>query len=107
MDPRLQEMLDDYEIRKVLALYCHGCDRADAELLASIYAAEGSFDDHGLVRAPGPQYAREMTAMVEATTKVMSHTLGQSIIQIDGDKAKAETFFIALLTADGKMGSPT
>ena len=46
MDPRLQEMLDHYEIRKTLAEYCHGCDRCDEPRMAGVYA-EGGFDDHG------------------------------------------------------------
>lgn len=105
MDTRLQEMLDHFEIRKVLALYCHACDRTDAEVMGSVYT-EDSFDDHGLVKGPGPQYAREITAMVEDTTNVMSHTLGQSIIQVDGDEAKAETFFLTMMSADGDDGVP-
>lgn len=106
MDPRLQEMLDHHEIRKVLALYCHACDRTDAALLASLYAAEGSYDDHGIVKGPGSYYAREITALIESTTRVMSHTLGQSVIQVDGAEARAETFFLAFMTAEGEDGTP-
>jgi ketosteroid isomerase-like protein len=105
VDHRLQEMLDHHEIRKVLSLYCHACDRADEDLMRSVYTAEGSYDDHGIVKAPGPVYAREMTAMVKETTNVLSHTLGQSIIQVDGDTARAETFFLAFMTADGDDGT--
>lgn len=61
MDARLQEMLDHHEIRKTLAEYCHACDRADAKLMGSVYTGDDSFDDHGKVRAPGPEYARMMT----------------------------------------------
>lgn len=105
MDQRLQEMLDHHEIRKTLALYCHACDRGDAELMGSIYTDEGSFDDHGIVKGPGQYYAREITAMIESTTHVISHTLGQSLIEVDGDTARAETFFLAFMTADGE-GAP-
>lgn len=106
MDPQLQEMLDHHQIRKVLALYCHACDRTDAALMGSLYTGEDSYDDHGIVRGPGPYYAREITAMIEGTTRVISHTLGQSIIQVDGDEARAETFFLAFMTADGDDGVP-
>lgn len=106
MDTRLQEMLDHHEIRKVLALYCHACDRADAGLMGGVYTDEGSFDDHGIVKGAGPDYAREITAIIESTTQVMSHTLGQSLIQVDGDEAKAETFFLAFMTATGGDGAP-
>ena len=99
-------MLDHFEIRKVLALYCHACDRCDPELLASVYTGTDSFDDHGIIRASGPEYARQITTMIQKTTTAMSHTLGQSIIQLNGNEAKAETFFIALMIAQGDDGTP-
>lgn len=106
MERRIQEMLDDFEIRRVLAIYCHACDRGDASLMASVYAPEGSFDDHGIVRAPGPDYAREMTGIVASMTTTISHMLGQSIVQIDGDEARAETLFLALMASEGDDGAP-
>lgn len=106
MDAQVQEMLDHHEIRKTLALYCHGCDRADEDLIRSVYTREGSFDQHGAIKAPGPIYAREMTALIKETSDVLSHTLGQSLIQVEGDIAKAETFFLAFIAADGADGLP-
>lgn len=97
MDPRLQEMLDHHEIRKVLALYCHACDRGDAALMASVYSGEDSFDDHGLVRAPGPEYAERMTASILERTQAVWHVLGQSMIVVDGDTAGVETFFLGYM----------
>ena len=97
MDLRLQEMIDCHEIRKALALYCHACDRGDAALMASVYTGEDSFDDHGLVQAPGPEYAMRMTANILERTDAVWHVLGQSMITIDGDTAGAETFFLGFM----------
>jgi hypothetical protein len=97
MDPRLQEMLDHHEIRKLLATYCHACDRADEALMAETYSGADSFDDHGLVRAAGPEYARQMTALVLGRTEAVSHILGQSLIKVEGDSAVVETFFLGLM----------
>jgi ketosteroid isomerase-like protein len=106
MDPRLQEMLDHFEIRKLLAEYCHACDRADAQLMASVYTGDDSFDDHGRVRASGPEYARVMTKIILDSSEVISHILGQSLIKIDGDTAAAETFFLGLFQVAGSDGTP-
>jgi ketosteroid isomerase-like protein len=106
MDPHLQEVLDHHEIRKLLAEYCHACDRADAELMASVYTGDDSFDDHGLVRAPGPEYARKMTDLILQRSEVVSHILGQSLIKVDGDVAGAETFFLGLMRIPGADGTP-
>jgi SnoaL-like domain len=97
MDPRLQEMIDHHEIRKVLALYCHACDRGDAMVMASVYSGDDSFDDHGLVQAPGPEYATRMTASILERTDAVWHVLGQSMIVVDGDAAGAETFFLGFM----------
>lgn len=97
MDTRLQEVIDHHEIRKVLALYCHACDRGDAEVMASVYTGDDSFDDHGLVRAPGPEYATRMAANILERTDAVWHMLGQSTIVVDGDTAGAETFFLGFM----------
>ena len=106
MDPRIQEMLDHYEIRKTLAEYCHACDRADEAMMSGVYTRDGSFDDHGHVKAPGPEYARIMTGLILERTEAISHVLGQSLIRVEGDTAAAETFFIAFMRLVGQEGMP-
>jgi hypothetical protein len=105
MDPRLQEMLDHYEIRRTLAEYCHACDRGDEAMMASVYTGADSFDDHGHVKAPGPEYAKVMTGLVLERTEAISHILGQSLIKVDGDTAGAETFFLAFMRLPGADGA--
>lgn len=96
MDPRLQVLLDESDIRRLLAEYAHGCDRCDGALMGSVYAPE-SWDDHGNVKAPGQEFARSMTEeIIPATCETLSHLLGQSLIEIDGDNARAETYYIAV-----------
>lgn len=97
MDPRLSELIDHHDIRKALAFYCHACDRGDAAAMASVYAPDESFDDHGYVQAPGPEYAEIMMDNILARTEAIAHILGQSLIVIDGDTARAETFFLGLM----------
>ncbi|MCV7231845.1 nuclear transport factor 2 family protein [Mycobacterium branderi] len=88
-------MLDHYEIRKTLSEYCHGCDRGDEAHMASVYL-EDSIDDHGALRAPGPEFAHVMTERIVTTTNSLSHMLGQSLINVTGDEAGAETYFLAV-----------
>ncbi|MDB5725138.1 MAG: nuclear transport factor 2 family protein [Novosphingobium sp.] len=103
MDARLQEMLDHHEIRILLAEYVHGCDRADAAHMGSVYW-DDSWDDHGITQAPGPEFARVMTERILTDSDTLSHLLGQSLIKVDGETAGVETYFIAVTTviaADG------
>ncbi|MGE3693033.1 MAG: nuclear transport factor 2 family protein [Novosphingobium sp.] len=96
MDPRLQELIDHHEIRQLLATYCHGCDRADEVEMASVYR-EDSWDDHGTYKMPGRPFSIQTVSDALATTDLVAHLLGQSQIRVTGDKAGAETYFIATL----------
>jgi hypothetical protein len=100
----LNEMLEHHRIRKVLVEYCRGSDRADEPLMASIYA-EDSWDDHGVVRAPGPEYSKLMCERVRETTDSLSHLLGQSAISLNGEEAGAETYFVAVALDTAEDGT--
>jgi ketosteroid isomerase-like protein len=103
VEAKLREIIDHHEIRKTLGEYCQGCDRADPVRMASVYA-EDSWDDHGELKASGPEFSRVMAARIRETYDTMYHLLGQSTIRVDGDSAAAETYFIAIAqtkAADG------
>jgi hypothetical protein len=106
LDPRLQEMLDHYQIRKTLAEYCHACDRGDEAMMAACYTGEDSWDDHGLVKASGPEYAKIMIDRVLQRTEAAAHILGQSLIRVDGNSAGAETFFVGFFRVPGESDEP-
>ncbi len=106
LDPRLQELLDHHEIRKLLAEYCHACDRGDEAMMAACYTGPDSWDDHGLVKASGPEYARIMMERVLQRTEAAAHVLGQSLIRVEGDRAGAETFFVGFFRLPGEQGEP-
>lgn len=106
LNARLQEMLDHYEIRKTLAEYCHACDRADGAMMTACYTGTDSFDDHGTVKASGPDYVRVMMDRIVERTEAMSHILGQSLIKVDGNTAGAETFFMGFFRLPGEGGGP-
>jgi hypothetical protein len=106
MDERVQEMLDHHEIRKTLSEYCQGADRCDRERMGSVYL-EDSWDDHGMVKATGPDFARIMSAQIWQTSRSMYHLLGQSIINVRGDEAGAETYFLAASQVEEDDGSVT
>lgn len=105
-EARLQEMWDHHEIRQLLATYCHGCDRGDEVEMASTYA-EDSWDDHGTRKMAGRRFSIETVEEALRTTNLVSHQLGQSLIRVNGNKAGAETYFIATLLYPGENGSET
>jgi hypothetical protein len=98
----LQEMIDHHEIRKLLGVYCHGCDRGDGPSMASIYT-EDSWDDHGTYRGPGKPFADRVVAAA-ATGRKLHHLLGQTLINVTDDEAGAETYFLATITNPDESG---
>jgi len=104
MDKRLQEMLDYYEIRKTVSEYCHGLDRLDQVRMASIYARD-SWDEHGPNKGTGKDFTeRVMNLMKSGSSIADSHMLGQTLINVDGDEAGADTYFIASIRKPGGDG---
>jgi hypothetical protein len=97
-EDRLQILWDHHEIRELLATYCHGCDRTDAVEMANTYAHD-SWDDHGPDKCDGKAFSHLIIAKGLKTSSVISHQLGQSLIDLRGDEAGAETYFIATCVA--------
>lgn len=102
-EAKLQEMWDHHEIRQMLAVYCHGCDRTDTAMMASVYCEE-SWDDHGPNKCDGKQFSSLILEEARRTTRVVSHQLGQSLIRVTTDRAAAETYFVATLIVDSADG---
>lgn len=100
----LEEMLDHYRISKLVAQYCHGCDRAQEQLIASAYAENGT-DAHGLYQGTGKAFAETVIRERQSRGHTMSHQLGQTLIDLQGDRAGAETYFIAVIRSRRKNGS--
>lgn len=105
MDKRVQEMLDHYEIRKTVSEYCHGLDRLDLARMASIYTMD-SWDEHGPNKGRGHEFAaRVMDLMGSGASIADHHMLGQTLINVNGDEAGADTYFIASIRKAGPNGT--
>lgn len=90
------ERLRDFEaIRQLLYRYARGVDRADLQLLQSVYA-EGGTDHHGPFDGLGVDFAH---VVVDGAKKVWDHVGNHHItnhyIEVDGDRARAEVYFLA------------
>lgn len=89
-------MLDYHDIRKLLHTYSHGCDRHDSIRMTSVYA-ENSWDDHGPNKMPGKEFVNCIMETMSTSVEMVSHLLGQSLINITNDTAGAETTFVVTM----------
>lgn len=85
--------LDDHRnIQRQLAVYCIAVDRRDESLLRSVYH-DDAYDDHaGEFAGPVDEFIPWVLTFL-ANDTFGFHQLGQSIIDIDGDRATAETYW--------------
>jgi hypothetical protein len=89
----LEQLLDREAIRSVLYRYCRAIDRRDAPLLESVYW-DGANEWHGGYRGSAAGF-RELAMQGPGSFEVMRHSLGTINIDLDGDVAYSEAYFVA------------
>jgi hypothetical protein len=101
---KLQELIDREEIRDVLMRYCRGCDRGNAEMIASAFHEDG-IDQHDIPR-PAADLAKGAAAVYMPH---MMHFTGNVLIELDGDMAHVESYFMSFSSPDeeGKLSTRT
>lgn len=96
-DPALvaavRELLDKEEIRQVMYAYARGTDRCQPDLIRDAYHSD-AWDDHGNF-AGGREHVVETIVGRGATAPVSMHHLGNVLIELQGDGANVETYFMA------------
>jgi ketosteroid isomerase-like protein len=99
VEPELSRMLDKLEIREVLTRWCRGIDRGDVELMASTYHPD-ALDEHGPFVYSGEEAARKYIARHKRDYKRHFHTTVSETIELDGDVARCESYWIVYVIAD-------
>lgn len=93
------ELADREAIRDCLYRYSRGIDRADADLLRSVYWP-GAMDYHTGIAGTAEEFIEwSMPRLAVLEDKV--HMLGNIFIRLDGEMAKAETYFWSVSVAPG------
>lgn len=93
MSDTIQDLIDRQQITHLLHTYCRALDRLDRPMLESIFHSDSR---HAMGGFEGPSrdfcgFAMEILASLEGT----QHTLGNVTIELDGDIARSECYFIA------------
>lgn len=103
IDPaRLQRLIDKDEIRECVLAYARGLDREDGEILLSGFHAHAC-DDHGSYIGPMSGF-QGRAAATRHRWQVYQHHVTNQTVDIDGDTAHAETYYLAnLVRPDGPI----
>ena len=101
MDPnsdKLRAMLAREAIRNCLARLARGEDRRDATAICASYWPD-SVTDYGVFKGSFEEYLAWVVPGADAITNTQ-HVLGQSVIELAGDHARAETQVISYHRVD-------
>jgi hypothetical protein len=89
----LQSVSDHIEIRDLLARYCRGIDRGDKALIASVYH-DDAYDDHGTFKGSPREFAEVVVDRMDGTGVIGQHNVTNVLIELDGDRARGESYFV-------------
>jgi hypothetical protein len=93
MEPAVQALIDKEAIRDCIARLARGEDRRDPAALSACFWPDSTFD-YAMYKGTFPEYLAWVTPGEAAITNTQ-HVLGQTVIDLDGSNAKAETYVIS------------
>jgi len=99
----VDDLITKQAIHEVLMRYCRGVDRVDAAQIASTFHPDGTIEFGELVLAGeeiGPTIA-ENAGFCQITT----HMVGNEIVELHGDVAHSELYYLSSGVVDGEDGS--
>jgi hypothetical protein len=101
---RFEIAADKLECAEVVGRLARGIDRCDAEIVRACFHPDAT-DDHGLFKGSAQEFT-EWVMPVLATMKRTQHIIGQCLVEVSGDRAASESYFVAhhhIDTADGEI----
>ena len=88
----LRAILERDAIRRVIEGYARGIDRCDEVNTRAAYW-DDAYDDHGNFKGNAQDFVTWALAAAQECSG-HQHVLGQSVIEVDGDGASCETYFV-------------
>jgi ketosteroid isomerase-like protein len=99
-DVVLQEMVDEFALRKLVDAYCRAVDRGDIETLRSLYHRDAVDAHGGFSAGTADQFLQQLTA-ARPYIRSMQHNITTVNFAVDGDAAEGEIYTIAVHTLAG------
>lgn len=103
-DQKLNQLLDKQEIEEVIARFARGCDRRDADLMVSTFHTDGVFVRPHIDEPPKPVgsagWGANAVRTLDGLSKSSTHYILQTLIDLDGDTAYAESYALTCVVED-------
>lgn len=95
----LRALCDRQAIWDCLMCYCRGVDRLDADLVRSAYWPD-AHDTHGAMSGTPEEFLAKWLP-TQAVREVAQHMVTNHTVVLDGDLARAETYFTSVMKNTG------
>lgn len=99
----IETLLAKQEIADVIYRYARGVDRLDYDLVRSCYHPD-AYDDHGTFQGNVEEFIAYIEAFLPHNA-VTQHFMGNMLIEVDGNVARAETYAVAYHRSERPDGS--
>ncbi|MGB2921007.1 MAG: nuclear transport factor 2 family protein [Mycobacterium sp.] len=96
----LQEMADEFQLRKLVHSYCRAVHRGDLAKLRSLYHHDAT-DDHGAFSAGSVEAFLAELAAARPYIRSMQHHVTTANFAISGTTAEGEVYSVAIHTLSG------
>ncbi|MGO4443312.1 nuclear transport factor 2 family protein [Mycobacterium sp. 2YAF39] len=100
-DTALQEMIDEFHLRKLVHAYCRAVDRGDIAALRDLYHHDAT-DAHGGFSTGSIDQFFEQLVAARPYIRTMQHNITTANFAIAGNAAEGEIYTIAFHTLAGK-----
>lgn len=100
----LDELLTKQRLTELVAAYSRAADRADEQLLASLFHS-GAICDSGVIRAEGQEFARRFVAWTHEYAAALAHCVCSSWFELRDDTAIGETYVLAMCQLNERHGA--
>jgi ketosteroid isomerase-like protein len=100
-DTALQEMIDEFQLRKLVHAYCRAVDRGDIAALRDLYHHD-AVDAHGGFSTGSIEQFFEQLVAARPYIRTMQHNITTVNFAIAGHAAEGEIYTIAFHTLAGK-----
>ena len=102
LNEKLQQIVDYDEIAENIALHARGIDRSDGDLIRRVYHPDGEVA-YGFVDGTANDLAEALGASPDDDPMTL-HRPSNVWIEIDGDRAKSETYIFAYVPGENAAG---
>lgn len=101
---RMEEMLAKQDCQDLVYRFARGLDRRDEATLRSVFHPDGT-DDHGYFKGTGSEFVEWVLPLL-GTMERTQHLIGNVLVEVRGDDAVSESYFLASHDLTGADGEP-